>query len=157
MKQYNYIYLIRNNANRKIYIGQHITDDLNDGYMGSGKLLRKAIKKYGIENFTKEYLAFCDSKDTLNWLEKYYIKKYHSQDINVGYNMTSGGDGGDTCPGRVRTPEERKKHSEVMKGKRFTEDHKQKIRNGNKGKHSYLKNHHYRKHYFVLNMSIELF
>ena len=144
MKTYNYIYLIKNQINGKIYIGQHITDDLNDGYMGSGKLLRRAFQKHGIENFTKEYLAFCDSKEMLNQLEKFYIRKYHSQDINIGYNMTSGGDGGATCPGRIPTAEERKKHSIAMKGRTLTEEHKQKIRESSKGKHYYLKQYHYR-------------
>lgn len=157
MKTYNYIYLIKNNINGKIYIGQHITDDLNDGYMGSGKLLRKAISKYGKENFTKEYLSFCDTKEKLNWLEKFYIKKYNAQNPEIGYNLTEGGDGGLTCPNRIRNEEERKKHSVAMKGKKFTEEHKQKIREANKGKHFYLKEHHYRKHYVVLNLSIELF
>ena len=91
MKQFNYIYLIINNINGKIYIGKHHTDNLDDGYMGSGKLIKKAIQKYGIENFTKEYLAFCDTEEKLNWLEKFYIKKYKARE--VGYNLTDGGDG----------------------------------------------------------------
>jgi len=42
MKKYNYIYLITNTINGKIYIGKHSTDDLKDDYMGSGKILYKA-------------------------------------------------------------------------------------------------------------------
>ena len=66
MKRYNYIYKITNNINGKLYIGKHSTDKLNDGYIGSGIRLHQAYNKYGIENFTKEYLVFCDTEDKLN-------------------------------------------------------------------------------------------
>ena len=132
MKTYNYIYLIKNNINQKIYIGKHSTDNLDDGYMGSGKLIKKAIQKYGIENFTKEYLAFCDSEDALNYLEKFYIKKYKAKE--VGYNLTDGGEG-------LQNPnnEIRQKISASRKGKpRFlgrthTSNTKQKISESHKG------------------------
>lgn len=108
MKDYNYIYLITNNVNGKIYIGKHSTNKLDDDYMGSGLLVKKAIQKYGLENFTKDYLAFCDSKDTLNYLERFYIKKYKAKEC--GYNLTDGGDGGS------------------MKGRHHSEETKQKLR-----------------------------
>ena len=117
MKRYNYIYKITNNINGKIYIGKHSTDKLNDGYMGSGKLILKAEQKYGLENFTKEYLAFCDNEETLNWLECFYIKKYNAKE--VGYNLTDGGDGRLGC--------------------KLTEEHKRRISEANKGE----KNHFY--------------
>lgn len=93
MKIYNYVYLITNNINGKIYVGKHSTDNLNDCYMGSGKLLKLAYNKHGIENFTKKILAFADTEEKLNWFERFYIKKYHCKDKSIGYNLTDGGDG----------------------------------------------------------------
>ena len=139
MKQFNYIYKITNITNNKIYIGKHSTDDLNDGYMGSGTLLRRAQKKYGIENFRKEYLAFCDKKDKLNWFEKFYIRKYGSTNADIGYNLTPGGDGFSVGnipwnTGKHHSEETRRKISEVQigripwnKGKTYSEEYKSKF------------------------------
>ena len=129
MKAYNYIYKITNQINGKIYIGKHSTDNLDDGYMGSGILICKAEKKYGLENFTKEYLAFCDTEEKLNWFEKFYIKKYKAKE--VGYNLTDGGDG---HLGFIMTEETKQKLSEAKKGKTFSKEHKQKLSEAKKGK-----------------------
>lgn len=51
--KYYYIYKITNKINHKIYYGQHTTSNLDD-YMGSGKALHNAFKKYGKENFEKK-------------------------------------------------------------------------------------------------------
>lgn len=45
-----YIYRIVNLINGKTYIGQHKYKKLNDNYMGSGKLIKLAIKKHGVKN-----------------------------------------------------------------------------------------------------------
>ena len=44
------IYKTTCTVNNKIYIGQHKTDNIDDGYIGSGKLITSAIKKYGKKN-----------------------------------------------------------------------------------------------------------
>ena len=131
MKTYNYIYKITNNVNGKIYIGKHSTDNLEDDYMGSGIVLHKAKQKYGVESFTKEYLAFCDTEEMLNFLEKFYIKKFNAQNPKIGYNLTSGGDG---VIGYIQTEEAKNKISETHKGKKLTEEHKRKLSEAHKGK-----------------------
>lgn len=136
MKIYNYIYKITNIVNGKTYIGKHSTNKINDGYMGSGNLIKKAIKKYGVENFTKEYLAFCDTEEKLNWLEKFYIKKYHSRIENGNYNLTNGGDGV-TGLRIIFTEEHKRKISESKIGSHPSEDARENMR---KARYKWLEN-----------------
>ena len=69
-KKHYLVYKTTNLVNGKIYIGQHQTYDLNDGYLGSGILLRRAIEKYGEENFKREILFECSSVEEMNALIK---------------------------------------------------------------------------------------
>lgn len=70
---YYSIYKITNLLDGKMYIGKHKTDNLDDGYMGSGKYLRNAINKYGVENFSKEWLMFCEDEEEMNYMERVYV------------------------------------------------------------------------------------
>ncbi|MBC8428286.1 hypothetical protein H8D04_00240 [bacterium] len=58
------IYKTTNNINGKYYIGKSKYD--NPEYIGSGIILKKAITKYGLENFSKEILEYCKTIDELN-------------------------------------------------------------------------------------------
>lgn len=164
---YYYLYKITNLINNKIYIGVHYTTDLNDGYMGSGKLLRLAEAKYGIENFRKDILEFFDSKDTMLAREREivnpeFIKR--SDTYNICLGGTGGGLPGKLNPmyGKTHTPEarakisngnrgkivseeSRKKNSESHKGKPFTEEHKLHLSEAERGS----KNHMFGKHQSV--------
>ena len=83
------IYKITNNLNGKFYIGKHQTKDLNDGYMGSGRLIRRAIQKYGKSNFTKEILHVFQTEEEMNAKEKELVVISEQS-----YNLCEGGKGG---------------------------------------------------------------
>jgi hypothetical protein len=86
---YYLIYKISNKLNGKFYIGCHKTKNKDDGYMGSGVALKKAYDKYGIENFSKEIIFECSSKEEMFEME--------SQLVEIGphtYNLMEGGYGG---------------------------------------------------------------
>lgn len=87
------IYKTINLINGKIYVGRDKKN--NPKYIGSGVLLWKAIKKYGIENFCKEILDYATSIDELNEKEIFWIKELNSQNPKIGYNIQKGGQGGD--------------------------------------------------------------
>ena len=74
--------------NGKIYIGQHKTDLIADGYIGSGKLIKRAIEKYGIENFTREILDIVYTHKDAKIKEEFFIDLYDSTNAEVGYNIT---------------------------------------------------------------------
>lgn len=88
------IYKITNNINNKIYIGKDTTDD--NYYYGSGILIKRAIDKYGKDNFTKEIVEELDDYCELSIREIHWINYYNSTNLEIGYNISSGGDGGDT-------------------------------------------------------------
>ena len=83
------IYKTTNKINGKFYIGKHQTNDIDDGYMGSGKLLKRAIKKHGIENFVKEILHVFDNEADMNAKEKELVVISEQS-----YNLCDGGNGG---------------------------------------------------------------
>lgn len=82
------VYKITNQINGKFYIGAHSTKNLDDGYMGSGKRIKYAIEKYGIENFTKEIIGFYNTKVEMYLAEKDLVKL--GTDC---YNLVEGGGG----------------------------------------------------------------
>lgn len=88
---YGYIYKITNKIDNKIYIGQHKCIAISDNYFGSGINIRRAIRKYGKQNFRKEILKICESKEDLDNSEIKYISEYKSIDPEIGYNISKGG------------------------------------------------------------------
>lgn len=89
MKEY-YIYLTTNLINNKKYIGQHY-GERNDSYLGSGVLIKKAIEKYGNNNFKKEILKVCLNREELNYWEQYYINLHNAINDENYYNLIEGG------------------------------------------------------------------
>lgn len=110
------IYLIRNNVNGKSYVGKAVGDpEKTRIYMhlnghGNARLLARAIKKYGKENFSWEIIHDGIGPNLLDSLEIETIEKYNTMSPN-GYNLTSGGEGG------IPSLETRRKISKANKGK----------------------------------------
>ena len=114
---YGYIYKITNNINGKTYIGQHKSVSFEDKYMGSGVHLKRAQNKYGIENFTKTIVTFGMSQMELDVLEKFYIEKERKENLKGCYNIAEGGHNGATTKGRKLSDEHRNKISNKLKGR----------------------------------------
>ena len=122
------IYMIRNKANGKMYIGQAV--DIEDRWKRHTRVLKsdyhinkhlqRAWNKYGEESFEFSILLECE-ENQLNTYEQYYIFELMTYDDKVGYNKNYGG-----YSGRP-TEETRKKVSEASKGKTKSEETRRKI------------------------------
>lgn len=95
-----YLYKITNNITGMIYVGVHRTQNINDNYMGSGKILRQAIKKYGKTNFTKDILEYFNSSLEMFKREKEIVNEDFVKRSDV-YNIKAGGDGGWSTESRL--------------------------------------------------------
>lgn len=96
---FGYIYITTNLINGKKYIGKKESSVFIPEYLGSGKLIKRAIKKYGKENFIVEILQWCKTVDELNQAERYHIKLNNAQQDPMYYNISEGGDWGDISQG----------------------------------------------------------
>ena len=148
MSLYGYIYKITNNIDGKIYIGQKKSSFIVEDYYGSGLYITRAIKKYGVNNFTRDILEWCESKEALNEKEIYWISKLDATNRRVGYNISTGGNGGNLGPeviqkmaasmrGKKHTEATKKKMSESRKGHTTSEQTRKKISDANKGEKCY--------------------
>ena len=126
---YYTIYKTTNLLNSKTYIGYHSTKDLNDSYLGSGKILKQAIEKHGEESFIKEILYIFPTKEEALQKESEIVDEAFVMDSNT-YNMKLGEGRSDgwqlskekrseigrsAFKGKTHTKEARKKIGEAQK------------------------------------------
>lgn len=119
---YYIVYETTNLFNGKKYRGAHICESLDDGYLGSGSLIKKAISKYGFSSFKRDILVYCDDVKTMFEQEALHVNKEWVSDSST-YNLKIGGSGGWDYINTegLRWNEEKKiLHSIEMKKKRET-------------------------------------
>jgi len=92
-KKYHFIYKTTNTLSGRYYIGMHSTDDLNDGYLGSGTYLKRSINKHGKENHSVEILEFLNSREGLAAREKEIVSLQEIAKKEC-MNLKVGGKGG---------------------------------------------------------------
>jgi group I intron endonuclease len=135
------IYLVSNKLNGKQYVGQTINPERQ---IGHGRILRKAYKLHGRDNFSYEPICTgITSRTTLNAVERFWIAVADTV-VPKGYNIELGGSEGSTW-----TEERRRKHSLAltgrihirplgsksgMKGKKYPEEGKRKLSEALKGR-----------------------
>jgi hypothetical protein len=143
---FGFIYLTTNILNDKKYIGKRVYkhNKSDTTYLGSGKFLKNAIKKDGVENFKREILISCSSEEELNQKEIEFIQNNIDCLYPTGYNIATINCGGDVMkhhPYKIeinqkriekikafdRNSEWRKKIGDFFRGKSITEEHRQKI------------------------------
>ena len=89
-----YVYKTTNIANNKIYVGVHKSDNIqNDNYLGSGKYLNEAIKKYGKQNFKRQILFQCKTQKQMYQKQAQIVNQQFLKRQDT-YNLTPGGYGG---------------------------------------------------------------
>lgn len=130
------IYITTNLITGHKYIGKSSRN--SETYLGSGTILKNAIKKYGIENFKKEIIEECETLEELNEREYYWIQKYNAVESNEFYNLVDGGHGGgDNLSNHPHLDEIRKKisigTSKAQMGRKHSKETIEKIRKSNIG------------------------
>ena len=86
------VYKVTNLVNGKMYVGLHVTKNLDDEYLGSGKQIQSAVKKYGRENFKREYIKICETPEEMYNLEAEIVNEDFVKRTDT-YNMKTGGTG----------------------------------------------------------------
>ena len=127
------VYQTTNKIDGKIYVGKHQTANLDDGYLGSGKLLRRAIKKHGKENFKKTILHIFETEVEMNAREAEIVtEEFCARDDT--YNICPGGQGGWGYVNVAIHDRESRVRAGKLGGKAFSQAHPKKVRPKGPGK-----------------------
>ena len=148
---YNCIYMYTNKINNHKYIGQAKDFKIRhkSHLHGKKQLIDIKIKEYGIENFDIKILAEnIIGQEKLNEYEMFFIKRYNTLVINgEGYNIREGGNDSNPMEGKTeqelecwkenisKTMKERYSENHWMKGRKLSEETKNKIGEASKGRH----------------------
>lgn len=90
---YHFVYVTTNLKNGKFYVGKHSTKRLSDGYYGSGLIIARAVKKYGVDTFSCRPVAFFETSDLAFEFEALMVDADLVSRKDC-YNKKLGGDGG---------------------------------------------------------------
>lgn len=110
---YGFIYITTCKINGKKYIGQKKFNRGWKDYLGSGKILKQAIKLYGKDNFERIIIDKARDEEELNLKEIFWIKFFDAVNSKDYYNIHQGGCGGNTFEGK--TEEEKEIFRQKMK------------------------------------------
>lgn len=145
---YGYVYVVIDLATNMKYIGQHKAKQFDPEYKPGGKLIRRFMKKYGLDRFKIRPIDCAYSKEELNEVEMTWIKKIDCI-WPKGYNLSIGGNGSSCGPRSQETKEKiknslyiwrqtpegikvrkeaQKKQRKAMIGRVFTKEHKEKLK-----------------------------
>jgi group I intron endonuclease len=124
-------YVTTNIITGKQYVGFHSTNNLDDTYLGSGKLILRAITKYGRNNFKREVISIYENPLDAILNEPINIAKFNSLHPN-GYNICSKG-AVNVAGSYKHTQETKDKISKFHKGKTLSEETKRKMGESRKG------------------------
>ncbi len=146
------VYRVTNTLNGKFYIGAHegVPDD---GYMGSGRLVKRAIQKYGRNSFEKTILQECSTREEMFAYERQLVTA-ELVGRNDTYNACVGGYGGPRPGsgnltgrkpnlGHKHSPEARQKMSlsQLARFANQTTEEREKMRQCKRGKASHTTKH----------------
>jgi group I intron endonuclease len=137
----HYVYVTTNLVNDKQYVGDHTINNKSFYYLGSGKLLKSAVKIYGCENFFKEILEWFDTREEAAIAQEKYIRLFNTHVNDGGYNLTyDGGRGGvefwnDDYILNLRYKNKGTKNP--MFGKKHSQETINKIKKANSGKRNF--------------------
>ncbi len=139
---HGFIYLTTNLVNGKVYIGQRTFREGFMTYLGSGTSFRRAVKKYGKENFKRVILCVCKNYDELDQWEDFFVELFESRNTEKGYNIKKGGQRfspkviqsmSDSKIGRKLKPETIEKLKAARRGRKMSDYNKEVFAEINKG------------------------
>lgn len=149
-KKYHYIYKTTCLLNNKFYIGMHSADNLNDGYLGSGKRLWRSINYHGKENHIKEIIEFCENREALKKREKEIVNEQLLSE-KLCINLQLGGGGGFIDENHMMKTSKRGNEVflEKMKDEEYRKEFSEKLSKANK--EQYLDGRREKKYFYDWN------